>query len=138
MAVQTWLMHMGPEECRAHLGSVALGRIGVIVDGRPEIFPVSHVYDAETDSVVFPSNPGTKLHAARTWPWVAFEVDGLEPDGSGWSVMVVGRAEPLPAADLARLAPQRVARWRTAAVEWLRIVPDKVTGRRIDAVDVTG
>jgi nitroimidazol reductase NimA-like FMN-containing flavoprotein (pyridoxamine 5'-phosphate oxidase superfamily) len=136
MAVQTWMMHMGPEQCRVRLGQVALGRIGVIVDGRPEIFPVNHVYDAETDCVVFPTNPGTKLHAALTWPWIAFEVDGLDEDGSGWSVLVVGRAEPLPPGDLARVAPRRAARWRTAAVQWVRIVPDRITGRRIEAIDV--
>jgi hypothetical protein len=47
-----------------------------IVNGRPQIFPVNHVYDRPSGCVVFPTRAGIKLHGALDWPWVAFEVDG--------------------------------------------------------------
>jgi hypothetical protein len=85
-----------------------------MVDGHPEVFPVNHVYDRERGCFAFPTNSGTEVHAALGWPWVAFEVDGIDPDGSGgWNVP-----------------------WRAGSrVRWLRIVPSKVTGRRICAGD---
>jgi nitroimidazol reductase NimA-like FMN-containing flavoprotein (pyridoxamine 5'-phosphate oxidase superfamily) len=134
----TYLVDIHPDDCAELLASSSLGRLGVIVDGRPEIYPVSHVYDRETGCVVFPSNSGTKLRAAMNWPWAAFEVDGVEPDDSGgWSVLVVGRAEELTDAEtIARVARDRRVLWRTGDnVRWVRIVPSKVTGRRICASD---
>lgn len=138
MTVQTWLIDLSVEQCEELLAGAALGRLGVIVDGRPEIFPVSHVFDPARRCVAFPTNERTKLHAARNWPWVAFEVDGVEADGaSGWSVMIVGRAEEITEPDeIRRLFSRRRALWRSGdAVRWLRIVPAKTTGRRIRAVD---
>jgi uncharacterized protein len=46
------------------LAAATLGRLGVIVDGRPEVFPVNHVYDHESGYVVFPRKARTTLHAA--------------------------------------------------------------------------
>lgn len=134
--MRTWLIELSPTECAMHLASERLGRVGVIVDGRPEIFPVHHVYDEPSGHVVFTANADTKLGAARHWPWVAFEVDGLTGDDEGWSVLVVGRIEELADADeLARSAASRVGAWATGdGVRWLRIVPDTVTGRRFARV----
>ena len=103
-----------------------LGRLAVVVDGQPEIFPVNHVYDRESGCVAFPSNPGTKLHAALSSSSVAFEADGAAADGSrGWSVLVVGRAEEIVDAEwIARLATGREQLWRTSGTaRWIRIVP---------------
>jgi len=137
MRVQTWLMDMTAEECEELLTRSTLGRLGVIVDGRPEIFPVNHVFDPVGRCVAFPTNARTKLHAALDWPWVAYEVDGLEPDDSGgWSVLVVGRAEEMTEpTDIDRVEALRHVLWRAGdAMHWIRIVPSKVTGRRISAV----
>jgi nitroimidazol reductase NimA-like FMN-containing flavoprotein (pyridoxamine 5'-phosphate oxidase superfamily) len=136
MSVMTYLVDIDPDSCADLLASSTLGRLGVIVDGRPEIFPVNHVYDRQTGCVAFPSNVRTKLHAALDWPWVAFEVDGLHTDGGGgWSVLVVGRAETITdPKEVARLAQERHVLWRADdAVTWIRIVPAKMTGRRICA-----
>jgi uncharacterized protein len=138
VTVQTWLVDLSVEQCEDLLARSPLGRLGVIVDGRPEIFPVSHVFDRTGRCVAFPTNERTKLHAARNWPWVAFEVDGLEADGEGgWSVLVVGRAEEITEPEeIERLSSMRRAHWRSGdAVRWIRIVPSKTTGRRIRAVD---
>lgn len=137
MKVQTWLLDIAVEECENLLAGSTLGRLGVIVDGRPEIFPVNHVFDRESRCVVFPTNARTKLHAALNWPWVAYEVDGIEPGDEGaWSVLVVGRAEEMTdPAEIARVAPLRHVLWRSGdAVHWVRIVASKMTGRRISAV----
>jgi len=133
---RTWLIHLGARECADLLASTSLGRLGVVIDGRPEIFPVCHVYDRRSGCVVFPTNDRTKLHAALSWPWVAYEVDGLDPGGDGgWSVLVVGRTEQLTDdAGVAALARQRRVPWRAGNdSQWVKIVPTKVTGRRISA-----
>jgi uncharacterized protein len=134
--MRTSLIELDPDECADLLASATLGRLGVVVDGRPEIFPVKHVYERERGCVAFPTLPGTKLYVARTSPWVAFEVDSVDPDGDGgWSVLVVGKAQVITDLEAAaRLASERHVRWGSGnSVTWLRIVPSKVTGRRIDA-----
>lgn len=134
MTLGTWLVDIPTHECHALLATATLGRVAVLVDGRPEVFPVNHVFDETDASVVFPTNANTKLHAALGWPYVAFEVDGMDTlPPSGWSVLVVGRAEEITDADvIARLAPRRTTVWRAGRqMHWLRIVPSKVTGRRI-------
>jgi hypothetical protein len=136
MTALTYLVDIGPDGCADLLASSTLGRLGVFVDGRPEIFPVNHVYDRPSDAVVFPTNSRTKLRAALNWPWVAFEVDGVDSDdGSGWSVLVVGRAEEITDPDvIARVSSQRHIPWAAGEfARWIRIVPTKVTGRRICA-----
>jgi nitroimidazol reductase NimA-like FMN-containing flavoprotein (pyridoxamine 5'-phosphate oxidase superfamily) len=143
MPAHTYLIEMPVETCLERLASSPLGRLGVVVDGRPEIFPVNHVYDRQTGCIMFPTNTGTKLHAALAWPWVAYEIDGIESSASGewaWSVLVVGRTEEVDDADaIARAEQARQVLWRTGAgVRWVRIVADKVTGRRIGAGDSAG
>jgi uncharacterized protein len=136
MSLMTYLIDIDPAECADLLASSTLGRLGVIVDGRPEIFPVNHVYDRQNGSVAFPTNARTKLRAALDWPWVAFEVDGIDADGEGgWSVLVVGRAEAITDPDeIARAARERHVLWAGGdSVQWVRIVPSNVTGRRICA-----
>ena len=139
MAVRTWHVDIPVEECRERLAGTVLGRLGVVVDGRPEIFPVNHVFDARDAAVAFPTNDGTKLHAALDWPWVAFEVDGIEPGaGGGWSVVVIGQAEEVVDTDeVERLASQRRVLWSAGkSKRWVRIVPTKITGRRIWADEI--
>jgi nitroimidazol reductase NimA-like FMN-containing flavoprotein (pyridoxamine 5'-phosphate oxidase superfamily) len=77
------------------LRTAAVGRLAVVVDGRPEVFPVSYVVDR--GSVVFRTAEGTKLHAADH-RYVALEADGVdEAAGSAWSVVVRGRAYAITA-----------------------------------------
>jgi len=132
----TYLIDLSADECAALLADAPLGRLGVVVDGRPEIYPVNHVYDHQRGCVAFPTNARTKLHAALAWPAVAFEVDGIRDDRSGgWSVLVVGHAEEITdPEEIRRLTEQRTVLWREGdAVRWVRIVPASVTGRRIHA-----
>ena len=142
MVMRTWLEELSPEECRYRLATNVLGRIAVFVDGRPEIFPVNHAFDERTGSVVFPTNAGTKAWGALHWPWLSFEIDGIEAEGEpgegpyGWSVLVVGRAEELTSAEeVHRAQARRPIVWAVGpTTRWLRIVPARVTGRRIRMV----
>jgi uncharacterized protein len=132
----TSLIELASDDCVDLLTASRFGRLGVVVDGRPEIFPVNYVYARERGCVEFPTYSGTKLYAAVNSPWVALEVDSVDPDGqSGWSVLVVGKAHVITdAADLARLASERHVQWGTGrSLTWVAIVPSKVTGRRVSA-----
>jgi nitroimidazol reductase NimA-like FMN-containing flavoprotein (pyridoxamine 5'-phosphate oxidase superfamily) len=53
-------------ECFGLLAGVSLGRVAVVDDRGPVVFPVSFVLDRHT--VVFRTEPGTKLHAAGRQP----------------------------------------------------------------------
>lgn len=128
----TWLVVLSRDRCEELLRTAEIGRLGVVIDGRPTIFPVCHVF---LDGVVaFPTNVGSKLHGALDWPYVAFEVDGLDASGSsGWSVMVAGRAEEIEEPEVRdRLASLRRSLWRTGQTSrWIRIVPSEISGRTI-------
>jgi nitroimidazol reductase NimA-like FMN-containing flavoprotein (pyridoxamine 5'-phosphate oxidase superfamily) len=122
---------MADAECLRLLGSHHLGRLAVVVDGRPLIFPVNYAMSGR--HVVFRSGAGTKVHAAVDRA-VAFEIDGL--DGlyhTGWSVLVVGTAyEERDPAHLEELARLPFTTWVSGEkAHWLRIAGGAITGRRI-------
>ena len=119
--------------CDRHLRSESVGRVAVMVDDHPEIFPVNYAVDERGD-IFFRSDPGTKLNAAATAPTIAFEIDGFDEDRElGWSVLAVG-----PARWLGR--PQDIAKARSLPLKpWaagekanvVRLSPTKITGRQI-------
>jgi hypothetical protein len=132
---RTWLEHLGPEECWRLLGSLPVGRIGVLVDSAPEIYPVNHVVDSGT--IVFRSDPGSKLAGLAKAPAVCFQVDGIDlHQRVGWSVLVKGRAEQvrqLHDADERRRIDELPLDYWAPGPKWhrIRVVPADVTGRRI-------
>src|SRR6186997_3396116 len=72
------------------LRQAGVGRLALVIDDRPDIFPVNHFVDH--DSVVFATALGTK-HAGAVGHQVAYEVDGYDPQtASAWSVVVKGDA----------------------------------------------
>jgi nitroimidazol reductase NimA-like FMN-containing flavoprotein (pyridoxamine 5'-phosphate oxidase superfamily) len=139
MSLRMLSVEIEPDACVELLSSTPLGRLGVVVDGRPEIFPVNHAFDRRSGCVVFATNERTKLDAALHWPWVAYEVDGLEEvhaetrEMRGWSVLVVGTAQEIDdRAEIVRVASLPFALWQAGdRVRWIRIVPSKITGRRV-------
>jgi hypothetical protein len=109
-----------------------VGRIGVLNDSAPEIYPVNHVVDRGT--IVFRTDPGSKLRGLLRSPAVCYEVDGIDPaDATGWSVLVKGRAAELHhPEDLRRVADLPLRYWTLGdKAHWIRIVADQITGRRI-------
>lgn len=129
---RTWLEHLRPAECWALLAATPVGRIGVLNDSAPEIYPVNHVVDRGT--IVFRTDAGSKLRGLVRSPAVCYQIDRIDPaDATGWSVLVKGRAVELRHPDDLRHAATLPLRYWTLGdkFHWIRIVPDEVTGRRI-------
>ena len=83
------VVELSESQSWALLREAVVGRLAVIVDDQPEIFPVNHLVDL--GSVVFRTGAGTKLTGAIGHQ-VAFEVDGYDLESaSAWSVVVKGR-----------------------------------------------
>jgi uncharacterized protein len=81
-------------ECRSLLAPGGLGRVAVSVAALPAIFPVP--FALVDDDVVFRVPEGSTLARALVDRVVAFEADGAErASRSGWSVLVVNRAEAI-------------------------------------------
>jgi hypothetical protein len=87
------MVSLDESECWALLRKAAVGRLAVVVNHRPEIFPITHIVDHAT--IVFHTAVGTKLEGSLGRD-VAFEVDGYDPDtGEAWSVIVKGLAREI-------------------------------------------
>lgn len=120
-----------PDECWRLLGETTVGRLAVIVDGHPDVFPVNFTVDNRT--LVFRTGSGTKQQAIAADAVVALEADAVSAEfGLAWSVVVKGRAEETtpsgPAMDEIRRA---LFPWQGVGQDHLiRIVPQLVTGRR--------
>lgn len=117
------------------LRQAVVGRLAVVVDGRPDIFPVNHLVDH--GSVVFRTAEGTKLAGAAGHP-VAFEVDGYDDEKAvAWSVVVKGNARVVirmyDALEVVRLP---LFPWHSAPKPYfIRIEAETISGRRFQ---VTG
>ncbi len=122
--------HLPVHACWALLRASSLGRLAVVVDGAPDIFPVNHAVDH--GALLLRTAEGRKLTAATTGP-VAFEADGVdEATGEAWSVVVRGRAVRLRRPeDLLGTIDLELRPWHGAPKPaFVRIEPDDVTGRR--------
>ena len=70
-----------------------MGRLALIVDGHPHIFPVNYVL-VQRGSIVFRSAGGSKLWGAMTSKPTALEIDGYDPQTEEvWSVVARGDTE---------------------------------------------
>lgn len=117
------------DECLALLAGVSVGRLGVALPGAPPlIVPVNYVLDG--DVVVFRSDAGEKLVQLRGSP-VSFQIDQIDPfRRTGWSVLVHGVAHEATPHEVEHLKLEPWAPGEKA--HWVRVVPDAITGRRID------
>ena len=96
------------DQCWVLLDSEVVGRIALIVDGHPEVFPVNFVLQRR--SIVFRTAGGTKLWGAITAKPVAFEIDGYDShEQTAWSVVARGEAELIGQGRGGRLAPGALA-----------------------------
>jgi len=125
---------LSKSECFQLLARERLGRVAVVDDRGPVVFPVNFVLDRHM--VVFRTDEGTKLDTACRGSRVAFEVDGTDAvDRTGWSVVVRGEAvEVTDRSELARLRKLPPDPWAPGAkTHYVRILPAVLTGRRISA-----
>lgn len=126
------ILELSEVECWRLLQSATLGRLAIVVAGRPEIFPMN--YAVSSGSVLFRSADGSKVkHGAGSV--AAFEIDGYAPEtGTGWSVVVQGRLDEITgrtdaaARALLEISVHPFAAGRKDHVLALR--GERVTGRR--------
>jgi nitroimidazol reductase NimA-like FMN-containing flavoprotein (pyridoxamine 5'-phosphate oxidase superfamily) len=114
------------------LKSKDLGRLAIVVDGRPEIFPVNYAFDEGV--VVFRTAPGLKFERAPL-TYAAFETDDVDrKHGVAWSVVVKGTVHEITTAidrlseHLRQLAVRPALPGERS--EWLTVYSTTVTGRR--------
>lgn len=117
------------------LRDAVVGRLAVVVDAQPDIFPINYLVDH--GSIVFRTAQGTKLLAAVNSK-VAFEVDSHDPlTGQAWSVVVKGVArEVTELHDVLNALELPLSAWHAAAKPRIvRIEPESISGRRYEALD---
>jgi nitroimidazol reductase NimA-like FMN-containing flavoprotein (pyridoxamine 5'-phosphate oxidase superfamily) len=124
---------LGRAECLDLLARVKVGRLALVVDGRPEILPVNYILDGE--AVVFRTSESSVLNQASL-AHVAFEVDHIDDAArSGWSVMVHGHADDIGNAIDAtseRLRQLTLITWAPGGRHrWFVVRPEAITGRRL-------
>ncbi len=119
-------------DCWDLLRARGVGRLGICYGVAPDIFPVNYVVDGQT--IVFRTEPGTKLAGATLMPAVAFEVDDVdEANRVAWSVVAHGRAVELETlGELMEAEALPLEPWAPGAKRhWVRIEVTNLTGRRI-------
>ncbi len=120
------------DECRRLLGSTNIGRLGYCTDLGPRILPMN--YTLVSESVTFRTGIDTEAsHQLFDHP-IAFEVDQVDEFlQAGWSVLVVGNAQPLDEASLLLLdvgqSPQPWPEGRRSLAVQLPLT--MMTGRRV-------
>jgi len=118
------------QECLALLATGHVGRVGIVVDSQPLIFPVNYVFDE--GSIIVHTGVGTLLSGASL-AHVAFEIDSFDVGRrSGWSVLVQGVGHDITSSldrTSERLQSLEVAPWAPG---------DKPRLLRIDATTVSG
>lgn len=128
------LRALEPAECLRLLRPGGVGRVAITTPSGPEVLPVN--YTLLDDAVIVRTDPTGPI-AAHAHTDVGFEVDYVdEALRRGWSVLITGPAHPVTSArDL-----DRIRRGHAAPEPWpggqrdlyLRISPNKITGRRIE------
>lgn len=123
------------DQCWELLAAATLGRLGLVVDSRPEIFPVNYVlYERH---IVFRSGPGRKLWGAMASRPSVLEIDGYDAATTeAWSVVAGGESvlmtDPVETAkiDALGLEPSQPG----AKDHYIRLIPRSLTGRRFAVV----
>jgi nitroimidazol reductase NimA-like FMN-containing flavoprotein (pyridoxamine 5'-phosphate oxidase superfamily) len=119
-------------ECHDLLSPGGVGRVAFTTADGPVVLPVNYAMAGHT--VIFRTAPDTLLAGYLDGP-AGFEVDRLdEALSQGWSVLVTGRAVRVTSeADVRQLEHHTDIRpWAGGARDvYVRIIPRKITGRRI-------
>lgn len=133
MALDSRREHEGlaRQECLRLLAARPVGRVAIVVDETPMIFPVSHhVLDAET--IAFCSDDVSEVADATGGVPMSLEVDGIDDAGQLWSVAVSGVGREV--ADESEVARLRQLGLQPAGAgskqRWIEIRPETISGRR--------
>jgi len=120
-------------ECRRLLGREPVGRLALTAKALPVVLPINFVLVDET--VVFATDEGLKLEAARQGSVACLEVDGFEVwRHGGWSVLATGRLREIT--DPQRLAEAKqlpLSPWALARPQhYVELPIELLSGRRIN------
>lgn len=129
------VLPLSEELCWKYLRAQPLGRLAIVMGGRPQIFPVNYAVGEKT--IVFRTAPGSKLvHGPGSV--ACFEIDGYDQHArEGWSVVAVGQLEEITDAEDARSGALRQLRVDPLApgarLHWVALHVEQVTGRHFAA-----
>lgn len=133
---QSEMLELSRDECLQLLKTQTLGRLAVegFGGGPPVVRPVTYVFDEPSQSVVFRTATGSKLHALARSAQASFEVDHVE-EGSrtGWSVIIHGVTDEIThPSEVRRLDSLGLVPWAPGhKPRWVHIRAWTVSGRRI-------
>jgi len=125
------------EECIRLLREHHVGRIAVVIDGFPQVFPVNYRL-VETSGVTWIAVGTQRGHAIeRASINAAFEIDSVEPtQREAWSVLARGtlhHVDPDAADFRKRFDPEP---WEAAERDvWLVVQPFAISGRRLHVAE---
>jgi len=128
-------------ECLRLIAPGGIGRIAYQGRFGPAVLPVNYqLYDG---AVVFRTaahgalDEDLRTGIAGADYQVAFEIDELDAAGrQGWSVLIQGPAHHVPEGERAAVVQAGVEPWPGGDKElFVRIVPSRITGRRIRPAD---
>jgi hypothetical protein len=121
-------------ECRRLISPGGIGRIGFSSASGEVIVPVN--FAMLDGTIVIRTSEGTVIDAHGDGP-VAFEVDRVDDAlCQGWSVLVRGTVHHVRHPAKLRRVQEEAAVWPWPGDDrevYLRIIPDLITGRRIEA-----
>jgi nitroimidazol reductase NimA-like FMN-containing flavoprotein (pyridoxamine 5'-phosphate oxidase superfamily) len=122
---------LSEDECFALLQTRTLGRVAFTSGALPVIAPVEYVFD---DGVItFRTESALKLGAASHGDVLAFEIDTFDSQrGDGWTVLVLGRATVLTAAE-ATVPTLDESEANATRYHYVRLHCERVNGRRLHA-----
>jgi nitroimidazol reductase NimA-like FMN-containing flavoprotein (pyridoxamine 5'-phosphate oxidase superfamily) len=127
------LVEMDQSECFRLLEQHVLGRVAVVVNGYPVVFPVN--YALVGGAILLCLRRGGDLDRATSDSAASLEIDGEDSVyHEGWSVLAVGRTTHLPPSaelghEMQQLAPSSWAGGERSL--FVRLAIDGITGRRI-------
>lgn len=131
------LEQLGEQECRRLISRASVGRVGFTVGSLPAIIPVR--YALVDDDIVFKAADGVRVRAAMHDAVIAFEVDGVDDDGLGWSVLAVGRARELEHDEERACAVSHgLGEGADDDRQFVRLHPELVQGRRVQMMPTRG
>lgn len=125
---------MNTNECIKAAQTVSVGRLSVVVDEFPRIYPVNFLIDDEFGAVFRVERDSTVASVTPTN--ACLEIDAFDSDTQeGWSVMAIGRLHDISEAidnHAEHLRTLHVSPWATGEkAVWLSLVPHAWTGRAL-------
>jgi nitroimidazol reductase NimA-like FMN-containing flavoprotein (pyridoxamine 5'-phosphate oxidase superfamily) len=128
------------EQCLDLISAGGIGRIAYSSRYGPTVLPVN--YSLRNGAIVFrtaengPLDDDLRTGIADADTHVAFEIDSIDQGTrQGWSVLIQGPAHHLDDAEREAVRDSGIQSWAPGDRElFLRIVPSRITGRRLQGV----